>query len=241
MRTSNPTLSDKAFMNLASTGESMTVDGVVNRSFIMFLLLLAPAAYVWSLGDSPYVSMFMIGGIIGGLVLALITVFKKTWSPVTAPMYAFFEGMVIGGLSLLFERSFPGIVVQAVALTFGVFFAMLFLYKSRIIKVTEKFRMGVFAATMGIMLVYVISIVLGFFGMNIPMIHESGLVGILFSVFVVIIAALNLVLDFDFIDKGAQHGAPKYMEWYAAFGLMVTLIWLYIEILRLLSKLRSRD
>ena len=170
----------------------------------------------------------------------MITAFKKTWSPVTAPIYALLEGLFLGALSSMMEQRFPGIVIQAVGLTFGTLFALLFAYKSGLIRATENFKLGIVAATGGIMLVYMATIVLGFFGIGIPYIHGSGTVGILFSLFVVVIAALNLVLDFDFIETGAKMGAPKYMEWYGAFGLVVTLIWLYLEMLRLLAKLASR-
>jgi uncharacterized YccA/Bax inhibitor family protein len=181
----------------------------------------------------------MITGVVAGLIVAMVTIFKKTWAPATAPAYALLEGLALGGISAFFEVQFPGIVIQAVALTLGTLFALLVAYKSGLIRATENFRLGVLAATGGIMVVYLISF-FGrmFFGWQMPFIHDSGPVGIAFSLFVVVIAALNLVLDFDFIERG--HGtAPKYMEWFAAFGLVVTLVWLYLEILRLLSKLRS--
>ena len=184
---------------------------------------------------------YTIAGAIGGFIVALVTVFKKTWSPITAPIYAVLEGLMLGGLSAIFEMQFKGIVVQAVGLTFGTLFCMLMAYKSGLIQATENFKLGVAAATGAICLLYFITMILGFFGVHMPYIHESGIVGIGFSLFVVVIAALNLVLDFDFIESGAASGAPKYMEWYGAFGLLVTLVWLYIEILRLLSKLRSRN
>ena len=174
-------------------------------------------------------------------MLALVTIFVKKASPYTAPLYALCEGLVLGGISAFYEVKFPGIVVQAVGLTFGTLFCLLAAYKSGLIRATENFKLGVVAATGGIALVYLASIVLGFFDIRIPMIHESGIVGIGFSLFVVVIAALNLVLDFDFIETGVEQGAPKYMEWYGAFGLMVTLVWLYVEFLRLLAKLQSRD
>ncbi|HEX9723391.1 MAG TPA: Bax inhibitor-1/YccA family protein, partial [Vicinamibacteria bacterium] len=163
-----------------------------------------------------------------------------TWSPVTVPIYALLEGLFLGAISSMFEQMYPGIVIQAVGLTFGTLFALLFAYKSGLIKATENFKLGVVAATGAVALIYMASIVLSFFGTSIPYIHESGTIGILFSLAVVVIAALNLVLDFDFIETGAERGAPKYMEWYGAFGLLVTLIWLYLEMLRLLSKLNSR-
>jgi uncharacterized YccA/Bax inhibitor family protein len=179
-------------------------------------------------------------GAIGGFITAMVTIFKKTWSPVTAPLYALLEGLVLGAISALLEKVYPGIAIQAVGLTFGVLFCLLFAYSSRMIRVTAKFRLGVVAATGAIAVTYLVDMVLHFFGIQIPFIHQSGFWGIAFSVVVVIIASLNLVLDFDFIESGTQSGAPKYMEWYGAFGLMVTLIWLYLEILRLLSKLRDR-
>ena len=181
-----------------------------------------------------------MGGAIGGLIVAIVTAFKKEWSPVTAPIYAVLEGLFLGGISATFEARWPGIVVQAVALTFGTLFCLLMAYKSRIIKVTENLRLGIFAATGAIAVFYLVTIVLSFFKIQVPFVFGSGPIGIIFSLVVVVIAALNLVLDFDFIEKGAEHGAPKYMEWYGAFALMVTLIWLYLEILRLLSKVRDR-
>jgi uncharacterized YccA/Bax inhibitor family protein len=184
---------------------------------------------------------WLMGGLIGGLIVAMITIFKAEWSPITSPIYAILEGLAIGGISAMAEARFPGIVLQAVGLTFGTLFCLLFAYTSGMIKATENFKLGVVAATGGIFVVYMFTWILGFFGVQIPFIHGSGLVGIGFSLFVVIIAALNLVLDFDFIESGVKNGAPKYMEWYGAFGLMVTLIWLYIEILRLLTKIQSRN
>jgi uncharacterized YccA/Bax inhibitor family protein len=184
--------------------------------------------------------MLAIGGI-GGFIFALVTIFKKTWAPITAPIYALLEGLLLGGISAIYDQRFHGIAIQAVSLTFGTLAILLLAYRSGLIPVTQKFRLGVVAATGGIMLFYLATIVLGFFGIHFTTINGSGPIGIVFSGFVVVIAALNLVLDFDFIESGVAGGAPKYMEWYAAFGLMVTLIWLYLEILRLLSKLRSRD
>ncbi|MBF0123207.1 MAG: Bax inhibitor-1/YccA family protein, partial [Candidatus Omnitrophica bacterium] len=178
---------------------------------------------------------------IGGIIFALITIFKKEWSMYTAPVYAVCEGLVLGGLSAIFEMQFPGIVMQAVALTFGTLFCLLMAYKSGLIRVTDKFRLGVVAATGAIALVYLVSWILGFFHVSVPFIQGNSIWSIGFSLVVVGIASMNLVLDFDMIDRGAEAGAPKYMEWYCAFGLMVTLIWLYMEILRLLSKLRSRN
>ncbi len=245
MRTANPALNDKTFQQVGTVGysESMTVQGTVNKTGMMLLLLVAGAAYTWSLFNEKNMEslmMWMMVGIIGGLITALVTVFKKEWSPITAPVYAVLEGFALGGISAVLEARFEGIVIQAVALTFGTAGCLLVAYKSGVIKATENFKLGIFAATGAIGLIYLVGIIMRFFGSGIPYIHESGLIGIGFSLVVVTIAALNLVLDFDFIEKGAEQGAPKFMEWYAAFGLMVTLIWLYLEILRLLSKLNSR-
>lgn len=246
-RTANPALSKETFSSRNFTTDysnTMTIQGVVNKSALMLLVLLAGAVYTWRLyfaaEDPQAVIVWMAIGGIGGFIFALITIFKKNWAYVTAPLYAFLEGLFLGSISAFFEAKYPGIVLQAVALTFGTLFTLLFVYKTRLIKVTENFKLGVAAATGGIFIVYFVSFILGFFGIQISFIHSNGLFGIGFSLFIVVIAALNLVLDFDFIEKGAEVGAPKFMEWYAAFGLMVTLVWLYIEILRLLSKLRSR-
>ena len=250
MRTANPALTAKAFDIAVSAEEKMTIQGTVNKTFISLFILIGGAFYTWDIyfatvnengvGDPSSITPWMIGGGIGGFAVALVTVFKKTWAPVTTPLYALLEGLLLGGLSAFIESMYPGIVLQAVALTFGTLFSLLFAYKSGLIRATENFKLGVFAATGGIALIYLVSFVLGFFGVQIPFIHSNGLLGIGFSAFVVVIAALNLVLDFDFIEQGAEKGAPKYMEWYGAFGLMVTLVWLYLEILRLLTKLRSR-
>jgi uncharacterized YccA/Bax inhibitor family protein len=246
MRTSNPALNDQVFRGVGvAIGEPMTLQGTVNKTGVLLLCVIATAAWTWNIftrSHSPQsaMSLAMVGGI-GGFIFALVTIFKKTWAPVTAPIYALLEGLVLGGISAMFELRFPGIAIQAVSLTFGTLVVLLLAYRSGLIPVTEKFKMGVVAATGGIALFYLMTIVLGFFGVHFATINGAGPIGIGFSVFVVIIASLNLVLDFDFIESGVRAGAPKYMEWYAAFGLMVTLIWLYFEILRLLSKLRSRN
>jgi Predicted membrane protein len=252
MRSGNPVLSDSTFLDLSSGrvvsggGNAMTLNGTVNKTGFLLLLSVLTAAFAWSrtftdAGElAPGATIFMWGGALGGFVLALVTTFKKEWSPVTAPLYALVEGFFLGSISAIYNAQFQGIVLQAVLLTFGTLFALLFAYRSGLIRATENFKLGVVAATGGIALIYLATIALGFFGINIPYIHESGLIGIGFSLFVVVVAALNLVLDFDFIETGVEAGAPKYMEWYGAFGLMVTLVWLYIEFLRLLSKLQRR-
>jgi uncharacterized YccA/Bax inhibitor family protein len=252
-RTGNPALNKNTFTGFASAEETsaMTISGTVNKIAIMLLLVLGGAWYTWKLAfeaiqtdpllASRAIMPWMIGGGIGGFVVAIITVFKRRWAGITGPIYAVLEGLFLGGISALFEARYPGIVMQAVALTFAILFALLFAYKSRIIKPTENFKLGVFAATGGVMMLYLVSFVLNLFGVPVGYLHDNSLLSIGISVVIVIIASLNLVLDFDFIEQGAASSVPKYMEWYAAFGLMVTLIWLYIEILRLLSKIASRN
>ena len=251
MRSGNPVLGGNTFLDVGSgrvvTGsdQAMTINGTVNKTGLLLVLLVATAAFTWDKASGaagPGAALpWLMTGAIGGLVVALITVFKKEWSPVTAPAYALLEGLFIGAFSAMMEARFPGIVLQAVGLTFGTLASLLVAYRSGLIRVTENFKLGVVAATGGIALLYIVDIAMGFFGHSVGFIHQSGLLGIGFSVVVVIIAALNLVLDFDFIEHGVEQGAPKYMEWFAAFGLMVTLVWLYLEILRLLSKLNSRN
>lgn len=250
LRSSNPALKDSTFLDLSSgsvvAGDhaTMSLNGTVNKTGLLLLMTVLTAAFAWSQTMTPSGEVapggmgYLLGGGIGGLILALVTIFKKEWSPVTAPLYALVEGLFLGAISAMYNAQFQGIVLQAVMLTFGIMFALLFAYRSGLIKATENFKLGVAAATGGIALIYIATIVLGLFGIKIPFIHESGLIGIGFSLFVVVIASLNLVMDFDFIENGVEAGAPKYMEWYGAFGLMVTLVWLYLELLRLLSKLR---
>jgi len=250
-RSTNPALTKAMFKTQSSTvtqAEKMTIEGTVNKTLIMFLLLAVGAYYTWRLffnaaspeaGASAVTTWIAIGGI-GGFIIALVTIFKKTWASITAPIYAVLEGLFIGGLSAFFEAQYPGIVMQAVALTFGVLLVLLFAYKSGLIKVTQKFRAGVVAATGAVALVYFLSIILQLFGVEVVL-FQPNLLGIGISVVIVIIAALNLVLDFDFIYRGAEAGAPKHLEWFGAFGLILTLVWLYIEILRLLSLIAGRD
>ena len=239
--TGNPTLSQNTFNEAGRvvSGAAMTVQGTVNKTAILLALTTATSAYAWQ-GHGNSGALWTIGAF-GGFIMALVTVFKKEWSAVTVPIYALLEGLFIGGISSMFEQRYPGIVVQAVMLTFGTLAALLAAYSMGFIRASDGFRRGLFAATGGIALLYLVSMVLGFFHIQIPFIFGAGPVGIIFSLVVVVIAAMNLVLDFDFIESGAQQGAPKYMEWYGAFGLMVTLIWLYLEILRLLAKLNRRN
>jgi uncharacterized YccA/Bax inhibitor family protein len=219
----------------------MTLPGVIHRSILLLLLVAGTSAGVWAYSDSHPSAIYptMMIGALGGFVVAMVTSFKRDWAAVTSPIYAVLEGLFIGGISLVMEQRFPGLVLQAVLLTFGVMFALLAAYQSRIIRPSETFKSVIVGATFGIVIVYLVSMVLQlFFHTEIPLINGSGPLGIAFSLVVVGIAALNLVLDFDFIENGVAAGAPKWMEWYAAFALTVTLVWLYIEILRLLSKLR---
>ena len=245
IRSGNPALNDNKFTrNLSYPEENrMTLMGAVNKTAILLFVLVLAASITWKMvltGESG-AGIFIWGGAIAGFIVAIVTIFKKNWAPFTAPLYAALKGLFIGGISAYFAALYEGIVMQAVGLTFGILFALLAAYKSGLIKATENFKLGVFAATGGIALFYIMSIVLGLFGVNMTFLHDSSPLSIGISVFIVIIASLNLVLDFDFIENGAEMGAPKYMEWFAAFGLMVTLIWLYLEILHLLAKLQNRN
>jgi len=255
IKTSNPAFGQNTFSsfaqsqyggNLVDASTRMTLSGTVNKTGLLLLCALATAVWTWtsfmdthSLG---FAGPAVLLGALGGLVVGLVTTFKKEWSPVTAPIYALLEGLALGGISAVFELRYPGIAMEAVALTFGTLLVLLLAYKSGMIKVTQKFRLGVVAATGAIFLLYFVQFLLGVF--NIPLfdsIYGSGVIGLGFSLIVVAVAALNLVLDFDFVEQGVAYGAPKYMEWYAAFGIIVTLVWLYLEMLRLLSKLGSRN
>jgi len=254
-KTSNPALGSKTFQDAArdvgrfggalDVTDRMTLNGTVNRTGILLLCALATASYTWysfmQTRDPASVGGWLMLGVFGGLITAIITIFKTSWAPVTAPIYALCEGLFLGGISAVLELRYPGIAIQAVGLTFGTLMTMLVVYASGMIRVSNKLRIGIIAATGGIALFYLLEMILGFFGINFVAVNGSGAIGIGFSLFVCAIAALNLVLDFDFIEQGVNYGAPKYMEWYGAFGIMVTLVWLYLEILRLLSKLRSRN
>ncbi len=250
-KSGNPTLSENKFRDtvladVITQENAMTVKGTLNKFGFLFLMVLGTSFYSWKeFAEGGNVAPLIWTGAIGGLILAIVLVFKKEWSPYLAPAYALLEGLFIGAISAMYNSAFaekaPNIVINAVGLTFGVAIAMYLLYSFRIIKATEKFKSIVISATIGIALFYVIVWVLRMFGYdNMPFLHEGSPMGILFSLFVVAIASLNLILDFDMIEKGSEMGAPKYMEWYGAFGLLVTIIWLYLEILRLLSKISGR-
>jgi len=252
-KSGNPTLSENKFRDTVistpiSTENTMTIGGTLNKFGFMLLMLMGSAFYSWkeaaNLGENTM--PMVIGGAIGGFIIAIILIFKKEWSPFLAPLYALLEGLFVGAISAMFNNieGYEGIVLQAVGLTFSVGFGMYFLYRFRIIRATEKFKSVLIAATVGIGLFYLATMIISWFGVNVnetmPFINGGGMFGIGFSLFVVAIAALNLILDFDMIEQGSAMGAPKYMEWYGAFGLMVTFVWLYMEILRLLSKLNRR-
>ena len=226
-------------------GEPMTISGAINKTLTLLALVIISAAYTWWLLSSGYTdkaSMLCIGGAIVGFILALIISFSRgKYAPVLAPVYALCEGFFVGGISAFFEAAYSGIVVQAVAGTFAAMLSMLLLYRAKVIQCTDKFRAVLFTATMSIGIIYLIQIIASLFGRGIPQIFTSIAIGIGFSVVVVLIAAFNLIVDFDFIERGAQNLFPKEYEWFGAFGLMVTLIWLYLEILRLLAKFANRD
>ena len=238
LRSGNPVLSKRTFANQGSYSETMTIEGTVNKTALS-LFLLVGTGYLTFNAINPGI---LIACGIGGFIIAIVTVFKKQWAPITVPLYAILEGGLLGGVSFMYNSLYDGIVTNAIFLTVGILLSLLIAYRSGYIKATENFKLGIFAATGGIAIVYLINFVMGFFGsgMGIMRIDNASPMSIGFSLIVVVIAALNLVLDFDFIEEGAEKGAPKYMEWYGAFGLLVTLIWLYLEILRLLAKLRSR-
>jgi uncharacterized YccA/Bax inhibitor family protein len=245
MRTSNPALKEDAFtaMRAVSGEPAMTLSGTATKSLLLLLLVVFSASFTWNAfasGNTGILMPAMLVGGIGGLIFAMITIFKPTAAPYTAPVYAVLEGLLLGAVSAMYNARFAGLPLQAVLLTFCVFMALLIVYRLGLVRATENFRLGVFAATGGIMLMYLASFVLGFFGVQMNFLHDSSAISIGISLIVVAVAALNLVLDFDFIERGVEHGAPKYMEWYAAFGLLVTLVWLYLEMLRLLSKLQGR-
>lgn len=238
LRSGNPVLSKKTFTNTISSSDQMTIEGTVNKTAISLLLLVGTGYFTFDV-ISP---VLLIGAGIGGFILALVTIFKKEWAPITVPLYAILEGALLGGISFMYNASYNGIVTNAILLTVGILVSLLIAYRSGYIKATENFKLGIFAATGGIAIVYLVNFIMGFFGsgLGVMSINNASPLSIGFSIVVVIIASLNLVLDFDFIEEGAEKGAPKYMEWYGAFGLLVTLIWLYLEILRLLAKLNSR-
>src|SRR5207253_4078061 len=246
IRTSNPALNARTFADLRRdpTAPPMTLDGTVNEAALLLFLVVVPAAWVWSqvrtaLDPSVATPRILLGAI-GGLVMAVATIWKEEWAPLTAPVYAALEGRALGGLSALLEVRYLGIVMQSVGLSFATLAAMLVAYRSGLIKATEKFKLGVIAATGAIVLYYIVGWVLSWFHVAMPFLQGNSTASIVVSGVIVVVAALNLILDFDFIETGVAGGAPKYMEWYGAFGLMGTLIGLYAEVVRLLAKSRRR-
>lgn len=244
-KSGNPALNNNTFNNIdpvTTTDGVMTLDGVARKSLLLLAICVGVGAYGWSMAvqQAAVLPGVLMGALIAAFIIGLVTIFKKTWAPITAPLYAALEGFVLGAISQLYNVQFAGIVVQAILITTGIFASMLLIYMFRIIRATENFKLGVAAATGGIALYYLAYIITGFFGTELPLVASNSVYGIGFSILVVIIAAMNLVVDFDFIEQGVEKKAPKYMEWYASFGLFVTLVWLYLEILRLLAKARSR-
>ena len=241
-RSSNPAMRADIFQNAGGASNAMTFNGTLNKIGFLTLLLFVAASFTWKMtyaNPSSSMGFMMVGGI-GGFILAMITIFSKQNARFTAPLYAVCEGIFLGGISAMYNIASQGIVFQAILLTFGTLVAMFIAYRTGIIKPTEKFKAGVVAATMGIFFAYMFSIILSFLGVSSPIGAPSSM-GLLISVVIVIVAALNLVLDFDVITQGVNARAPEHFEWYAAFGLMVTLVWLYLEILRLLAILNRRD
>lgn len=246
-KSSNPVLSKKMFektktFDYNSDRAVMTLDGTLNKMLILFSLLLITAYFAWNFTLKGTINPMILvaGGGIGGLILAIITVFKPEKSPITTPIYALFEGVFVGAISAMYSQWYEGIIMQAVGLTLSILLIMLLLYKTRIIKATPKFKKGIIIATFGVMFFYVLNFIAGFFGGGVSL-FNLGWIGIGISLVIVVIASMNLILDFDMIEKSINSGQPKYIEWFAAFGLMVTLVWLYIEILRLLALLAGRD
>ena len=246
-KSGNPALTKDTFKEIekAAKGDNvMTLQGTVNKTAILLFAVIIPALYTWNLFTSTLdfatIMPYFWTGTIGGLVLSFVIVFNKDWSPFLAPIYSVLQGLCFGGLSAAINHKFPGIVMQALLLTFGICAILLIVYKLKIIKPTENFKLIVTSATGGLALYYLASFGLSFAGVELPFIHENNTGGIIFSLFAVVLASMNLVVDFDFIEQGAESNAPKYMEWYGAFGLMVTIIWLYVEILRLLAKSRKK-
>jgi len=247
MKSSNPVMTGKIYEKAGGVSAGapvMTINGTINKIGLMLLLVIGAAAYTWKIvmGENPgSAGTLALVGAIGGFIMAMITVFRPQSSAITAPIYAILEGLFLGAISAIINARYPGVAFQAVLLTIGTLFTMLFLYRSGYIRATPKFRRGVMMATGAVFFAYMISWIMGMFGMSVGFMHSNGPLGILINLVIIVIAALNLIMDFDFIEKGSQMGAPKYMEWYGAFGLMVTLIWLYIEFLRLLSRFAGRD
>ena len=242
---SNPVFSSKAMEGNTTilSGEPMTINGAISKTFILFLCLLATSVYEFMLyaqGLTDKAAGLLMIGFVASIIAFIVIMFARKTIKYMAPVYALSEGLIIGGLSAMFEGMYPGIVVQAVGSTFMAFFVMLALYKAGIIKCSEKFRSVLMISMFSILGIYLVQFIGSFFHMSIPGLFTSSLVGIGFSAVVCIVAALNFIIDFNVIEEGANNMADKSFEWYGAFGLIVTFVWLYIEILNLLAKLRDR-
>ena len=247
MKTSNPAFREKTWSQAGTNvgGATMTLNGTAVKAGVLGALLVGSAAWPWHMfftSNAPVSALmpYVLVGTIGGFIVAMLTIFKQTWAPVTSPMYAVLEGLALGGISAIYEYQYPGVAIQGIALSFAVLGAFLLAYSTKVVRPSQNFLQGVGMATGGIAIYYVIAMVMSMFGMHAPMMWDSGWLSIGFSLFVVAIASLNLFIDFNFIEQNVEQGAPKYMEWYGAFGIMLTMVWLYLEVLRLLSKLRSR-
>jgi uncharacterized YccA/Bax inhibitor family protein len=245
---SNPFMNERAYQRTATQtpldgqmiqrgAGKMTVQGAINKTFILFGIMLITAMFAYTMPSS----LLMWGGAIGGLIVVFIAASRPQMSGTLAPIYAALEGLFVGAISAVYASAFNGIIFQAVTLTLAVLFIMLFIYKAGLVKVNQKFRAGVMMATGAIAVVYLVAIVLNMFGINMPYLHEGGMMGIGISLVIIGVAALNLLLDFDNFEKGEKYGAPAYMEWFSAMGLLITLVWLYIEILRLIAIFSSND
>lgn len=242
MRTSNPAFSARMLNDLRSTyqtGQTMSLEGTINKTAILFFILMVGATISWYYAATN--PAIIVIGLIASLVLALVTIFKPTLSAYTAPGYAFFEGLLLGGISMQFAAMYDGIVMNAILLTLGVLAGMLFLYRARIIRVTQKFRSIMMSLMVGIMIAYGLTFLLNLFGITVSIMQGNGLMAIGINLVIAGVAAFSLLLDFDMIERGSEEGWPGYMEWYSAFGLMVTLVWLYLELLKLMARLSSRE
>ncbi len=242
-RSSNPVFNQDRFRNIANSATSdgvMTVNGTITKTLILFVILIAAGAFVWGKVTPENLLTFVIGGAIGGLIFALATIFKPAWAPITAALYAVFEGMFVGAISKMYASFYDGIVMQAVGLTMSILLVMLVLYRTGVLRATPKFRRGVIIATAGIFLFYILNWIFSMFGGGVSL-ANFGLLGIGIQLVIVGVASLNLILDFDNIERGAEQGLPKIMEWYSGFGIMVTLVWLYLELLRLIALISGRN
>ena len=244
IRSSNPAFRNGVLSRAGTATDEgvMSLGGTIGKTFVLVALTIASALYTWSqvAARPSEVGFLMMIGLIGGLIVAMVTIFMPRMAPITSPIYAVLEGMALGGISMLYNTQYKGLPVQAVMLTFTVFLVMLTLYRFRVIRATERFRSVVLAAGMGLLLFYVVNLVMSFFGTGLPLINSASPMGIGFSALACTIAAFFLILDFDLVEEGIAKGAPKHMEWYAGFSLLLTLVWLYLEMLRLLGKLRER-